>query len=196
MAGLRGQLQTESFVTGVLFVALEYFPGSPTVLVQQPGTRKFRYREIPTEPSSSEKARTAVTEVLTKLAAKMCRQLGEHLAHRHPRLFGGGRLGRNLAVSELAVAGLLDEVSRAAGEILQRHEQQTGYETLRLKLPPQPAIDGVLIRRRAVQNGLAATEAGDLLGVDADDDRYAVTLVPLARGAGCLRRSRSPRRGT
>jgi paraquat-inducible protein B len=67
--GLRGQLQTESFVTGVLFVALEYFPGSPTVLVQQPGTRKFRYREIPTEPSSSEKARMAVTEVLTKLAA-------------------------------------------------------------------------------------------------------------------------------
>lgn len=68
-AGLRGQLQTESFVTGVLFVALEYFPGSPSVQVQQPVTRKFRYREIPTEPSSTEKARMAVTEVLTKLAA-------------------------------------------------------------------------------------------------------------------------------
>ena len=68
-AGLRGQLQTESLVTGVLFVALDYFPGSPAVLVQQPGTRKVRYREIPTEPSSTEKARMAVTEVLTKLAA-------------------------------------------------------------------------------------------------------------------------------
>jgi paraquat-inducible protein B len=68
-AGLRGQLQTESFVTGVLFVALEYFPGSRAVLVQQPGTLKFRYREIPTEPSSTEKTRMAVTEVLTKLAA-------------------------------------------------------------------------------------------------------------------------------
>ena len=68
-AGLRGQLQTESFVTGVLFVALEYFPGSRAVLVQQPGNRKFRYREIPTEPSSTEKTRMAVTEVLTKLAA-------------------------------------------------------------------------------------------------------------------------------
>jgi paraquat-inducible protein B len=67
-AGLRGQLQTESFVTGVLFVALEYFPGSAATLVQQSG-RKFRYREIPTEPSSTEKARMAVTEVLTKLAA-------------------------------------------------------------------------------------------------------------------------------
>ena len=68
-AGLRGQLQTESFVTGVLYVALDYFPGTPAAFVQQQGTRKFRYREIPTEPSSTEKARMAVTEVLTKLAA-------------------------------------------------------------------------------------------------------------------------------
>jgi paraquat-inducible protein B len=67
-AGLRAQLQTESFVTGVLFVALDYFPGTRANFVQQPGTRKYRYREIPTEPSSTEKARTAVSEVLTKLA--------------------------------------------------------------------------------------------------------------------------------
>jgi paraquat-inducible protein B len=66
--GLRGQLQTESFVTGVLFVALDYFPGSRASLVQQPRTGKFHYREIPTEPSSTEKARLALTEVLTQLA--------------------------------------------------------------------------------------------------------------------------------
>jgi paraquat-inducible protein B len=67
--GLRGQLQTESFLTGVLFVALDYFPRSPATIVQQPRTRKFRYREIPTEASSTEKTRMAVSEVLTKLAA-------------------------------------------------------------------------------------------------------------------------------
>ena len=66
--GLRGQVQTESFVTGLLFVALEYFPGSTARFVQQPGTREFRYREIPTEPSSTEKARVAVTQVLAQLA--------------------------------------------------------------------------------------------------------------------------------
>jgi paraquat-inducible protein B len=66
--GLRAQLQTESIVTGVLFVALDYFPGTRASFVQQPGTRKYQYREIPTEPSSTEKARTAVSEVLTKLA--------------------------------------------------------------------------------------------------------------------------------
>ena len=67
--GLRGQLQTESFVTGLLFVALDYFPGSPATFVQLPRKGRFHYREIPTEPSSTEKARVAVSEVLTKLAA-------------------------------------------------------------------------------------------------------------------------------
>jgi paraquat-inducible protein B len=67
-AGLRGQLQAESFVTGLLFVALEYFPASTASFVQQPGAPKFPYREIPTEPSSTEKARVAVTQVLTQLA--------------------------------------------------------------------------------------------------------------------------------
>ena len=66
--GLRGQLQTESFVTGLLFVALDYFPGSPATFAQLPRTGKFRYREIPTEASSAEKARTAVSEVLSRLA--------------------------------------------------------------------------------------------------------------------------------
>ena len=67
--GLRGQLQTESLLTGLLFVAFDFFPGSPVTFVQQPRTRKFHYREIPTEPSSTDKARMAVSEVLTKLAA-------------------------------------------------------------------------------------------------------------------------------
>ncbi len=66
--GLRGQLQTESLLTGLLFVALDYFPGSPATFVQLPRTGKFQYREIPTESSSTEKARVAVSEVLTKLA--------------------------------------------------------------------------------------------------------------------------------
>ena len=66
--GLRGQLQVESFVTGVLFVAVDYFPGSPATYVQQPGTRRYRYEELPTQPAALEKVRGAVTQVLTKLA--------------------------------------------------------------------------------------------------------------------------------
>jgi ABC-type transporter Mla subunit MlaD len=66
--GLRGQVQSESFVTGLLFVALEYFPGSTPHFVQPRGSHEFRYREIPTEPSSTEKARVAVSQVLAQLS--------------------------------------------------------------------------------------------------------------------------------
>jgi len=66
--GLRGQVQSESLVTGLLFVALVYFPGSTPHFVQQRGNHEFRYREIPTEPSSTEKARVAVSQVLAQLS--------------------------------------------------------------------------------------------------------------------------------
>lgn len=66
--GMRGQLQLESFVTGLLFVGFDFFPGSPATFVQQAGTHKYRYRELPTQPTSLEKARDAVSQILTKLA--------------------------------------------------------------------------------------------------------------------------------
>lgn len=66
--GLRGQLQMESFVTGLLFVALEYFPGSTVHFVQQRGSAETQYREIPAEASTTEKARQTVTQVLSRLA--------------------------------------------------------------------------------------------------------------------------------
>jgi paraquat-inducible protein B len=66
--GLRGQLQLESLVTGVLFVALDLFPNSPANFVQQPGSHKYQYQEIPTEPTTMEQARGAVGQILAKLA--------------------------------------------------------------------------------------------------------------------------------
>src|SRR5262249_41375004 len=79
--------------------------------------------------------------------------------------------GRNFAIAKLAGARLLEEDGRSAGEIVESHEQQSGYETLRLKLAPHATIDGGLKRRRAVQNRLAGPTAGELLGIDFDDDR-------------------------
>ena len=61
--GLRGQLQTESIVTGVLFVALDLFPDSPVKFVQPQGSR---YQEIPTIPTTLQKAQ----DILGKLLAK------------------------------------------------------------------------------------------------------------------------------
>ncbi|HEY7217993.1 MAG TPA: MlaD family protein [Candidatus Binatia bacterium] len=64
--GLRGQLQTESLVTGVLYVALDFFPESPINLVQQPNGNN-KYPEIPTVPTALEQAQDAVSQIIKKL---------------------------------------------------------------------------------------------------------------------------------
>ncbi len=62
--GLRGQLRTESFVTGVLYVGLDFFPGTPGDFVQPPGSK---YEEIPTVPTAFEQAQDAATRIIAKL---------------------------------------------------------------------------------------------------------------------------------
>jgi paraquat-inducible protein B len=62
--GLRGQLRTESLVTGVLYVGLDYFPGTPATFIQPPGST---YEEIPTVPTALEQAQDAATRIIAKL---------------------------------------------------------------------------------------------------------------------------------
>jgi paraquat-inducible protein B len=64
--GLRGQLLMESLVTGLLYVALDFFPGTPIRLVQQAGGH-YQYPEIPTTPTTLELAQDAVTQIFNKL---------------------------------------------------------------------------------------------------------------------------------
>jgi paraquat-inducible protein B len=64
--GLRAQLEMESLVTGLLYVALDFLPGTPINLVQQ-GNGDYEYQEIPTLPTAMEQARDAVTQILNKL---------------------------------------------------------------------------------------------------------------------------------
>ena len=63
--GLRGQLRMESFVTGLLYVALDQYPETVPRLVQPQGSR---YREIPTIPTELEQVQDQVREAFTKLA--------------------------------------------------------------------------------------------------------------------------------
>jgi paraquat-inducible protein B len=65
--GLRGQLLMESLVTGLLYVGLDLFPGTPINLVQKPNG-DYKYTEIPTLPTSLEQAQDTATKVLAKLA--------------------------------------------------------------------------------------------------------------------------------
>jgi len=62
--GLRGQLKMESFVTGVLYVDLAMYPGTPADL--QGGT-DAPYPEIPTLPTALEEAQRKAGAFLSKL---------------------------------------------------------------------------------------------------------------------------------
>jgi paraquat-inducible protein B len=64
--GLRGQLEMESLVTGLLYVSLDFFPGTPINLVQGPDG-DYKYPEIPTLPTALEQAKDAATRILNKL---------------------------------------------------------------------------------------------------------------------------------
>jgi len=64
--GLRGQLLMESLVTGLLYVGLDFFPGTPINLVQQAGGH-HKYPEIPTTPTTFEQAQDAITRIFNKL---------------------------------------------------------------------------------------------------------------------------------
>jgi paraquat-inducible protein B len=64
--GLRGQLLTESFVTGLLYVGLDFFPGTPINFVQRPNSHG-KYPEIPTTPTTLEQAQDTASKILAKL---------------------------------------------------------------------------------------------------------------------------------
>jgi paraquat-inducible protein B len=62
--GLRAQLQPESLVTGLLFVEMDFHPGTPIVTVLPPDSG---YREIPTIPSTLAQAQETIMYILAKL---------------------------------------------------------------------------------------------------------------------------------
>jgi len=64
--GLRAQLQSESLVTGQLFVQLDFYPDAPAVTGNLFDRASGRH-EIPTLPTILQKAQTTLRQVLEKL---------------------------------------------------------------------------------------------------------------------------------
>ncbi len=62
--GLRAQLNSQSLVTGLLFVQLDYHPDTPIVLVAPP---EAAVNEIPTIPTTLEQAQQEVAEIVANL---------------------------------------------------------------------------------------------------------------------------------
>jgi paraquat-inducible protein B len=62
--GLRAQLETESLLTGLLYIDLDLFPGTPVRLLLQPGTGP--YPEIPTIPTDFQQIQETAMRALAK----------------------------------------------------------------------------------------------------------------------------------
>jgi len=62
--GLRAQLNSQSFVTGLLFVQLDFLPDTPADFVLPPGSK---YSEIPTIPTALEQVRSAAEHLMRRL---------------------------------------------------------------------------------------------------------------------------------
>jgi phospholipid/cholesterol/gamma-HCH transport system substrate-binding protein len=62
--GLRGQLQMQSFVTGLLYVDLDMHPDTPIHVVMGP---QAPYEEIPTLPTALEEAQATAAKVIQEL---------------------------------------------------------------------------------------------------------------------------------
>ena len=103
--GLRGQLQAESIVTGVLFVALDLVPDSPAKFVQPPGSR---YQEIPTITTTLQKAQDILGKLLTKLDDVDFKELLSSLADAVKNIDG---LAKNKDLQE-AFAGVNQLVNK------------------------------------------------------------------------------------
>jgi paraquat-inducible protein B len=65
-AGLRAQLQTESFVTGVLFLGLDFFPDSPVTLEVTGHPELF---EVPVMPTTIERAMQTFDRLVKRVEA-------------------------------------------------------------------------------------------------------------------------------
>jgi paraquat-inducible protein B len=62
--GLRGRLETQSLLTGILYVGFDFYPGTSVVRTRPPGAVP---PEIPTVPTTLEQAQATLEDVLMKL---------------------------------------------------------------------------------------------------------------------------------
>ena len=118
-SGLRARLDSESFVTGQLYVNLDLFPDSPLTLVHAKGG----YAEIPTIPTQLEEATKSLSALLTQLKsvdlAGMARSLSSAIEGLN-RLLNTPAVARTLAELPSTVATIrwmVQDVDTGVGRV-------------------------------------------------------------------------------
>jgi paraquat-inducible protein B len=107
--GLRAQLQTRSFVTGMLQVSLDFYPGTEARLVGAPG----EHPEIPTIPSSMEE----ISHTLESLPIKELVANLQHVAQGIDELVTSPRLEDAATVLEETLGNLRDLSKEARSQV-------------------------------------------------------------------------------
>lgn len=113
--GLRAELATESFVTGVRYVALDVRPDTTVVMVNDPAVP---YPEIPSVPSPIEHLSQRLEEILTKLGEADLGKLVQTVqatADDARRLVGSPQLARAVARLDEITATMKHTVSQLEG---------------------------------------------------------------------------------
>ena len=108
--GFRGQLEMESLVTGLLYVGLDFFPGTPINFVQQENVNN-KYPEIPTLPTSLELAKGAVERILNKLEEVDFKRLIDSLTKT------SDGVGQLVSVNSPTVKSILQSVDQAMPQL-------------------------------------------------------------------------------
>lgn len=74
--GLRARIQQSNLLTGMLYIELDYFPGTPAILR---GNGETDFLEIPTVPSNMSQMINSVAQILQNLSQVDFKSFSEHL---------------------------------------------------------------------------------------------------------------------
>jgi paraquat-inducible protein B len=127
--GLRAQLNTESFLTGLLYIDLNLYPDTPVNLMLQPGTGD--YLEIPTVPTDLEQVQGTAMRALAKLEKVDFVKLTQSITDAGSaaaNLLGSPELKatvgslqaatKNLDITISTVRGMVENVNGRSGPVL------------------------------------------------------------------------------
>jgi len=158
--GMRAQLQQQSFITGLLYVALDLFPDSKLELVLPPGSGP--YPEIPCLPTTLEQARAKIEEIFDRLSRIDFDALGKSV---NAAIDGVGRF-----VNSPQLYANLDALHETLGEI------RGAAADLRSRIP---ALSKDV-------NGTTSDLRGAILRLQASLDRFDTLIDPSAPLLGGL----------
>lgn len=134
-AGLRATLESQSLVTGLLFVGLDIQPDSGATSLPI----KSRYPQIPTLPSTFEQFSATLTEVLKQIRQVNFKKLGDGITQT---VDGLNKIVNSPEIADtiqeldqtlIAMRQAIEEVNKAVGPVAQNVEEATKEATKALE---------------------------------------------------------------